>query len=182
MPFCTTVFPLSSQWFHFTFLIPVFTFPTVALVELWLIHGSWFQNLLLGGIHLRCLSCSRSYPWLTLQHPPPLSESPSAQVLGHLTLSVRYIHIVGFVFPDFPLNKSLTLSGPQFPFCQGSGWGLLVSKNLSHSYDWMFVLACWDTAFHISYPRHFCRLRSWGGIRFRFHPTPQEGRKWCFMK
>lgn len=42
-------------------LIKLSTFPTVVLIDLWLIHGSWVQSLFLGEIHLNLLSRSLSY-------------------------------------------------------------------------------------------------------------------------
>lgn len=102
----------------FTSLIPVFRFPTVILVELWLLHGLWVQSLFLGGIHLNFLSFSLPSPLTNLATLLPLSESLSPQVLGHLKLSLAYIHILGFVVANFPLDKYLFFWGRSFLFAK----------------------------------------------------------------
>lgn len=115
-------------------------------------------------------------PDLPCNAPSPIRISQS-QVLGQLKLSLGYVHVIGFVLPDFPVDESLTFPGPQFPFCQDRRWGQLVSKNLSHTYDWVFVLAFWGIAFHIGHPESFCGLRDCGGMKSGFHPIAKEGTK-----
>lgn len=40
----------------------------------------------------------------------------------------------------------------------------------------MFVWAWGDIVFHVGYPKYFCKLKSWGLIKFRFHPLAKEER------
>lgn len=103
--------------------------------------------------------------------------SPSLQGLKHLKLSLGYVHIIGFVVPNFPLDEYLLFLGLSFLLAKvegGANW------FLKASYDWMFVSASWDIAFHVGHPKCFCGLSSWAEMEwmeFSCHPIAKEGRK-----